>query len=86
MSTGGYLKARLAETFPTPPSDPTQPLAYAVGMRRRVTKNRSEMDRCRSEGVVLEDGAHRDGSGAASPDFDLAIGVRRRHAPKGDEK
>ena len=36
-----YLKMHLAETFPMPPSDPFQPSAFAVGMRRNVAKNRS---------------------------------------------
>ena len=36
-----YLETRLAETFPTPPSDSIYPSAFAVGMRRKVAENRS---------------------------------------------
>ena len=41
MPIGRYLKARLTETFPTPPSDSIWRSAFAVGMRREVVKNRS---------------------------------------------
>ena len=36
VSIGGYLKTRLAETFPGLPSDSIQPSAFAVGMPRTV--------------------------------------------------
>ena len=35
----GYLKTRLAETFPTPPSDSIQPSAFAVGVHRKAVEN-----------------------------------------------
>ena len=40
MSIGRYLKTRLAETFPTLPSESIQPSAFAVGMLRDVVEKK----------------------------------------------